>query len=238
MNIEERVDRLERNNRRLKGVNLLLALLLVAGATLAMDQEQGVQEVLRAKRIEIVGKNDTSEGPDNIILLSVSPSNRGIIRINSPANVRNPVVMIDSDRISLHDDDGMRRFSASKNMITLNSSIGKTAFSVNSGSMRLCDNKGNSIHLWRTSGPQYKISGIEGKATLAQFYGNKLTLFNYDGEPIHSFESDQEGGSYQLHTPDSNASASLSVNKRNNNTPELKLKRSKKEKKINHWRDR
>ena len=236
MGTEERLARLEKSNRRIKCVNLLLALLLVAGATLAMSQDRGVQDVIRAKRIELVGKRDTAEKPENIIVLAVSNKNRGWIRINSPSDQQMPVVLIDSSRITLHDDDGVIRFSASKGSIKLESSIGEKAFSVSSGSMKLCNNSGKPVHFWGTDRPFYKISDYEGKLPFLHLAEIKLTFCNYDGKPVHSFESNHEGGSYQMLTPDGKASVKLSVSQRDNNTPEISLKRSKKEKKINHWR--
>ena len=70
--LEERIHRLERQNRRLGAAVAVLTLLAVAGATLAMTRGGDIPSVIRAKRLEILNGSG-----DAVVIAGSDQWNRG-----------------------------------------------------------------------------------------------------------------------------------------------------------------
>jgi len=69
MTIEQRLDRLERQNRMLKGAGAAVLLGLLAVGVMGATQQEEIPDVVKAREFEVIGKDGTVK----VWLSSLSP---------------------------------------------------------------------------------------------------------------------------------------------------------------------
>ncbi len=108
MTIEERLDHLEKANRRWRVFAVSLSLVLAVGLFMAQGRSQMVPDVIRAKKIEVVGKNGAP-------VVSLSAWDRGG-RIHTMTNTGKMLFEATAGEVSVYNNKGQKlvKLSATK----------------------------------------------------------------------------------------------------------------------------
>ncbi len=108
MTIEERLDHLEKANRRWRTFAVSLSLVLAMGLFMAQGPGQIIPDVIRAKKIEVIGKNGSP-------VVSLSSWDRGG-RIHAMTNSGKMLFESTAGEISVYNSNGQKlvKLSATK----------------------------------------------------------------------------------------------------------------------------
>lgn len=186
MTIEERIERLERMNRRYRLMFMLLGVLIVCAVGISATQDDGVPDVIRAKAFEVVD----DEGTKFVEILRNDALKRdgGVIRMNTKST---------QGLVAIYSVGG---FGTDQGVLHLTSTGQEDMLILGAGSLAIVDeetrrNMAVSIHASGGSG-WLSMSNKEGQRLITlqgTGDGGHIEVRNKTGEPVCVLRVDEYG---------------------------------------------